>query len=237
VAVTGKLAVYFLCFSLVGLIMLAVIFPGFGVPLRGSGAVLMAGTLILAYMACALVLVYLFLSLRMALSAASFFSGTAFAFVGITFPLEGMPALGKAWSSPLPLTHYPHLFCNIFTELNAILRDYGVLISMVGAVVLYAFVYPLPYSNEVLKQVPLSIVDYDRSALSRQLLRMTDTSELLRVVSRDPDMEPARRKIQSGRSSGILLIPDGFEKDVLQGRKTTVSTYVMPPTSWFTGRP
>jgi ABC-2 type transport system permease protein len=72
----------------------------------------MAGTLflILAYMAYGLVLVYLFPSLRMALSASSFLSGTAFAFVGITFPLEGMPALGKAWSSLLPLTHYLHLF-------------------------------------------------------------------------------------------------------------------------------
>ena len=111
-AITGKLAVYFLCFSLVGLVMLAVILPGFGVPVRGSGAVLMAGTLflILAYMAYGLVLVYLFPSLRMALSASSFLSGTAFAFVGITFPLEGMPALGKAWSSLLPLTHYLHLF-------------------------------------------------------------------------------------------------------------------------------
>ncbi len=111
-AITGKLAVYFLCFSLVGLIMLAIIFLGFGVPLRGSGAGLIAGTLILilAYMAYGLVLVYLFPSLRMALSASSFLSGTAFAFVGITFPLEGMPALGKAWSSLLPLTHYLHLF-------------------------------------------------------------------------------------------------------------------------------
>jgi ABC-2 type transport system permease protein len=119
-----------------------------------------------------------------------------------------------------------HLFCNIFAELNAIFRDPGVLIIMVGAVVFYSFVYPLPYSSEVLKQVPLSIVDYDRSALSRQLVRMTDASELLRVVSRDPDMEAARRKIQAGRSSGILVIPDGFEKQVLQGRKTTVSAYV-----------
>ncbi|MDT8377687.1 MAG: ABC transporter permease [Desulfotignum sp.] len=111
-AITGKLAAYLLCFSLVGLIMLAVILPGFGVPLRGSGAVLMAGTLflILAYMAYALILVFVFPSLRMALSASSFLSGTAFAFVGITFPLEGMPALGKAWSSLLPLTHYLHLF-------------------------------------------------------------------------------------------------------------------------------
>ncbi len=111
-AITGKLAVYFLCFSLVGLIMLAIMFPGFGVPLRGSAASLMAGTLflILAYLAYALILVFVFPSLRMALSASSFLSGTAFAFVGITFPLAGMPALGKAWSNLLPLTHYLHLF-------------------------------------------------------------------------------------------------------------------------------
>lgn len=119
-----------------------------------------------------------------------------------------------------------HLFYHIFTELNAIFRDPGVLIIMVGAVVFYSFVYPLPYSSEVLKQVPLSIVDYDHSPLSRQLARMTDASELLRVVSRDPDMEPARRRVESGNSSGVLVIPAGFEKEVLQGRKTTVSAYV-----------
>jgi ABC-2 type transport system permease protein len=46
----------------------------------------------------------------MALIAASFLSGSAFAFVGITFPLAGMPVLGRAWGSLLPLTHYLHLF-------------------------------------------------------------------------------------------------------------------------------
>ncbi|MCA1792760.1 MAG: ABC transporter permease [Desulfobacteraceae bacterium] len=119
-----------------------------------------------------------------------------------------------------------HLFYNIFTELNAIFRDPGVLIVMVGAVVFYSFIYPLPYSREVLKQVPLTIVDHDNSPLSRQLARMTDASELIRVVSREPDMEQARRKIESRKSSGILVIPDGFEKEVLQGRKTHVSAYV-----------
>ena len=111
-AVTGKLAVYFISFSLVGFIMLAVIIHGFGVPLGGSLASLIAATifLVLAYIACGILLVFLFPSLRMALSVSSFFSGTAFAFVGLTFPLSGMPALGKAWSNMLPLTHYLHVF-------------------------------------------------------------------------------------------------------------------------------
>ena len=111
-AMAGKLAVYFVAFGLLGWVMLAVILKGFGVPLRGCLVSLAAATilLILAGQACGLILVVLNPSLRMALSAASFYAGTAFAFVGLTFPQTGMPALAKAWSNLLPLTHYLHVF-------------------------------------------------------------------------------------------------------------------------------
>ncbi len=111
-ALAGKLFVYFISFCLLGLAMLAIILNGFGVPLRGSLFILITATvlLILAYLSCGIILVFFCPSLRMALSSASFFSGTAFAFVGLTFPQSGMPALGKAWSSMLPLTHYLHVF-------------------------------------------------------------------------------------------------------------------------------
>jgi len=111
-AVAGKLSIYFVSFCLLGLVMLAIILNGFGVPLGGSLTSLITATvfLVLAYMGCGIILVFFCPSLRMALSAASFFSGTAFAFVGLTFPQSGMPPLGKAWSNMLPLTHYLHLF-------------------------------------------------------------------------------------------------------------------------------
>jgi ABC-2 type transport system permease protein len=46
----------------------------------------------------------------MAMSSASFLSGVAFAFVGLTFPLAGMPAGARGFSALLPLTHYLQLF-------------------------------------------------------------------------------------------------------------------------------
>ncbi len=119
--------------------MLAIILNGFGVPLRGSLSSLITATvfLVLAYLGCGIILVFLSPSLRMALSAASFFSGTAFAFVGLTFPQEGMPVLGKAWSSMLPLTHYLHLFLEQTirsAELSESLPDLLILLifAMVG---------------------------------------------------------------------------------------------------------
>ena len=138
-AVAGKLAVYFISFTLLGLAMLAIILNGFGVPLRGSLPSLITATvlLVLAYLGCGVILVFFFPSLRMALSSASFFSGTAFAFVGLTFPQEAMPALGKAWSSMLPLTHYLHIFLDQTmrsSKLSESLTDFWVLLlfGMVG---------------------------------------------------------------------------------------------------------
>jgi len=71
------------------------------------------------------------------------------------------------------------LFFNIPAELRSIFRDPGVLIIMVAAIAFYSFVYPLPYAREVLNQVPLIVIDQDHSALSRQLVRMVDASDML----------------------------------------------------------
>ena len=73
-----------------------------------------------------------------------------------------------------------NFLCNLVAELGSIFRDPGVMVIMIGAIGFYSFIYPLPYSREVLSQVPLTVIDMDNSALSRQLVRMVDASELVR---------------------------------------------------------
>jgi ABC-2 type transport system permease protein len=118
------------------------------------------------------------------------------------------------------------LFFNSMAELRSIFRDPGVLIIMGAAIVFYSFVYPLPYAREVLNQVPLTVIDQDNSALSRKLVRMVDASDMLRVEGRSQSLDRAQKEICSGRYSAVLLIPQDFEKDVLQGRRAYVSAYV-----------
>ncbi len=118
------------------------------------------------------------------------------------------------------------LSSNIMAELRSIFRDPGVLIIMGAAIIFYSFVYPLPYAREVLNQVPLTVIDQDNSALSRQLVRMVDASEMLRVEGRSENLDRARKEIGSGRYSAALVIPKGFEKNVLKGRQAYVSAYV-----------
>ena len=108
----GKLLPYSFIYILLGLFMNIYLFQIPGFPFRGHIAVLVAATIlfVFAYQAIGVFIISMTANLRLALSVAGFYSTTAFAFVGVTFPIMGMPLCAKIWSNLLPLTHYIKLF-------------------------------------------------------------------------------------------------------------------------------
>ena len=119
-----------------------------------------------------------------------------------------------------------NFFQNVLAELGAIFGDRGVLLIMGVAVIFYAFVYPLPYAREVLRKVPVVVIDQDNSALSRQLVRMVDASDLIHIQGRAQNLYQARKMIAAGRCSGALVIPVSFEEAVLRAHRANVAAYV-----------
>lgn len=139
-ALLGKLLPYTLLFCIVGLFMNNILFRYLGVPLRGSlGLITLAGFLmILAYQAVALLLVSITVNLRLSLSFAAFYSSTAFAFVGVTFPTVGMPLPAKAWAGILPLYYYLRIF------VDQTVRGIPAVLAITPLTVLMAFILFLP---------------------------------------------------------------------------------------------
>src|SRR6185295_16057660 len=76
--------------------------------------------------------------------------------------------------------------------LRGIFRQKETLTLLVGGSVLYSFFYPTPYLNQVLRDLPVVVVDRDHSALSRQLIRWLDASEAASVSSRSEDLNAAQ---------------------------------------------
>jgi ABC-2 type transport system permease protein len=111
-AATGKLLPYTLVFVGLGMLMLSLLFGAMGLPLRGNAAVIVVATvlMVLAYQLIGLLLVAVTANVRLALSFGAFYASTAFAFVGLTYPILGMPLVARAWSGILPLTHYLRIF-------------------------------------------------------------------------------------------------------------------------------
>ncbi len=96
---------------------------------------------------------------------------------------------------------------------------------MIVASIVYPLFYPIPYLPEVLKDVPVTVVDLDSSQMSRQLIRMLDANELLAVVSNSSSLEEAKTDYFRGNNHGIIVISRDFQRTIMRGEQADISLY------------
>ncbi|MGL5920414.1 MAG: ABC transporter permease, partial [Bacteroidales bacterium] len=80
----------------------------------------------------------------------------------------------------------------IKNELTFILKDPGVLLVLVGAIFIYSILYSLAYKNEVLRDVPVAIVDHSNTPSSQTLIRAIDASSNMKIVYKPTSLEEAK---------------------------------------------
>jgi ABC-2 type transport system permease protein len=110
-------------------------------------------------------------------------------------------------------------------EFRRILSDKGVLIFFVGAQIIYPLVYPIPLYHQLVRELPVAVVDMDNSSLSRQLTRMIDASECIHISERVQSLEEAKDDFFANRVRGIVMVPKDFSMKVLRGERTAVAVY------------
>jgi ABC-2 type transport system permease protein len=90
---------------------------------------------------------------------------------------------------------------------------------------LYGIYYPQPYLNQILRKLPVAVVDNDLTELSRRIVETLDASGALSVVVRARTLAEARAAIDDGKAFAAVEIPPGTERDVLKGISTHVPIY------------
>jgi ABC-2 type transport system permease protein len=110
-------------------------------------------------------------------------------------------------------------------ELKTIVKDNGAMLILVVAVFAYPLTYSLAYMNNVVRDIPVTIVDLDNTSSSRQMIRMLGATKELSISQEVGSLHEARQLFWDGQSYGVVLIPGGFEKDLLKGFQTSVSVY------------
>lgn len=112
------------------------------------------------------------------------------------------------------MNRFAHAFAETF---RVIVNDRVAMLTLVGAVVLYSFFYPAAYRHQVAADLPLVVVDQDRSPLSRALLRKLGAVRALHLAGVVGSMNEARRILERGEAEALLLVPANFERDILRG--------------------
>jgi len=143
-ALLGKLLPYTVIFVVLSIFMNIFLFRFLEVPFKGSlfWIVLADVLFVSACQAVGMLIITLTANLRFSLSTAAFLASTAFIFVGVTFPAEGMPQLAKAWAEILPLTHYLKIFTNQAVRGGPAIYDILPL-TVLGCFALFLPVFPV----------------------------------------------------------------------------------------------
>jgi ABC-2 type transport system permease protein len=108
-------------------------------------------------------------------------------------------------------------------EARAIFTDKVIMLTVFGGVILYSFLYPLPYSRQVPRDSDIAVVDLDRSTVSRQLVRWLDATPEIEVTTTLGSIEDAQGMVTRREIAGFVVIRENFRRDILLGRPVTLA--------------
>ncbi len=111
------------------------------------------------------------------------------------------------------------------SELKTIVKDQGVLLFFVFLPLAYPLIYSWIYTNEVVREVPVVVVDDSHSALSREFTRKFDASPDVSVAYQCGSIAEAQDVIGHGKAYGILYFPADFQEKNGRMEQTHVSVY------------
>jgi ABC-2 type transport system permease protein len=110
-------------------------------------------------------------------------------------------------------------------EWRRVLAVRGAFIMLVIGPVIYGIYYPQPYRNQILRKVPIVVVDNDLSELSRNIVQTLDASGAVEVAARADTLADAHALLDRGEAFAVVGIPPGTERDVLKGTRVNVPIY------------
>jgi ABC-2 type transport system permease protein len=110
-------------------------------------------------------------------------------------------------------------------EWRRVLSVPGAFMLLVVGPLIYGVYYPQPYLNQILRKIPIAVVDNDLSELSRRIVQTLDASGAVRVAIRANTYPEARAALDRGNAFAVVEIPPGTERDVLKGTNVHVPIY------------
>ena len=103
----------------------------------------------------------------------------------------------------------------ISCEFYAIFTNIPLLVTVFGGVIIYSFLYPLPYINQTPQEQSIAVINLDDSQLSRTIERMAHATPQVNITQQVYNIEEAKGLLIEGHITGFLLIPQHFYRDLL----------------------
>lgn len=110
-------------------------------------------------------------------------------------------------------------------EWHLIITDVGALLFFVALPLAYPVVYTLIYNPEVVREMPVAVVDHSRTADSRLLVRTMSASPAIDIYAQCANLDEAKDLFGKNEVFAIVEIPADYSKKLGRGEQAVVPMY------------
>ena len=110
-------------------------------------------------------------------------------------------------------------------EMRQVFKDEGVIIFFFIVPLVYPLLYSWIYNNEVVRDMPVVVVDDSHSKLSRQFIRMCDASPDVKVACYASDLDEAKMLVGRQVAHAVYYIPSDFQTRLNRMEQSIIGVY------------
>jgi len=122
---------------------------------------------------------------------------------------------------------YYSAFSNVIKrEVNRISNNWILwFITLIAPIIAYLTIMWM-FSDGVIRDVPISVVDLDGTNFSRNIVRQVDATPATKIAHYALSVEEAKTLMDKGKIDAIVVIPNGAEKNILTGSFSNIALYI-----------
>lgn len=118
-----------------------------------------------------------------------------------------------------------HYFSLFFREIKFIARSKVLSFCLIFYPIIIIIFFTHLFHQGILQQIPVSVVDLDRSTASRALIHKIAATPQIAVSERDSSLYDAKQSLIAKNIYGIIVIPVDYEKKLLSKESPEVTAF------------
>ena len=113
----------------------------------------------------------------------------------------------------------------ILNEFKTISGSFAIVLVLMGGIFMYGLLYNYMYAPDVVRNVPVVVVDNSKTELSREYIRLLNATPQVDVIATGEDYPQAQELMKMDDAAGILYLPYDFTDRVSRGDESVFIMY------------
>lgn len=113
----------------------------------------------------------------------------------------------------------------IGAEFKTIAGSFAIVLVLMGGIFMYGLLYNYMYAPDLVRNVPVVVVDNSRTELSREYIRLLNATPQVDVIATGEDYPQAQELMKMDEAAGILYLPYDFSDRVSRGDESIFIMY------------